>query len=449
MKKIMFLYHVEEREYQIIEMIKSQLFSYSEKLDIRVGEFYHSIKDTIDFKPDVIVSIPPRDCYSSNYLTVLKLLTKAVVISMTTEGHHTFEDKIVQDVIGFNSYSPKLVDYYIMWGAKTSNILGRKLFETGKVTNRKRIKTTGYAFYDLERTRKLFTDYPAYPEIVNWAKQYSRIHLVITGFSPADWSVQDYFYLGFFGEQKSVSKLTEEQIQEALKVKERYTLFRDKYINDIISVAEQMPDTGFFVKLHPVEISSKIRYYEKLSGYKNIYVVSTALPVGMLLSIADTMIHYNSTCNMEAYIYSVPTILRFLAQDSNLENILKESAYSYEINDREGFVNCLQNKCEFRRLPMTEKKLFDLFNWKMNKKYKPVEKIASYIFNAKKSQHLSCFDKEVIKAVESKEGEVIEEWLLYRFFEGKISRKMLYDLTALMKLQFIKIIGKLEGFVHV
>lgn len=236
MKKIMFLYHVEEREYQIIEMIKSQLFSYSEKLDIRVGEFYHSIKDTIDFKPDVIVSIPPRDCYSSNYLTVLKLLTKAVVISMTTEGHHTFEDKIVQDVIGFNSYSPKLVDYYIMWGAKTSNILGRKLFETGKVTNRKRIKTTGYAFYDLERTRKLFTDYPAYPEIVNWAKQYSRIHLVITGFSPADWSVQDYFYLGFFGEQKSVSKLTEEQIQEALKVKERYTLFRDKYIKDRKSV---------------------------------------------------------------------------------------------------------------------------------------------------------------------------------------------------------------------
>ena len=150
---------------------------------------------------------------------------------------------------------------------------------------------------------------------------------------------------------------------------------------------------------------------------------------------------------MEAYIYSVPTILRFLAQDSNLENILKESAYSYEINDREGFVNCLQNKCEFRRLPMTEKKLFDLFNWKMNKKYKPVEKIASYIFNAKKSQHLSCFDKEVIKAVGSKEGEVIEEWLLYRFFEGKISRKMLYDLTALMKLQFIKKIGKLEGFL--
>lgn len=449
MKKIMFLYHVEERECQIIEMIKSQLFGYSENLDIRIGEFYSSIKDAIDFRPDVIVSIPPRDCYSSNYLTVLKLLTKAVVISMTTEGYHTFEDKIVQDVIGFNSYSPKLVDYYIMWGAKTSNILGRKLLETGKVTNRKRIKTTGYAFYDLEMTRELFTGHPAYPEIVNWAKQYSRIHLVITGFPQADWSVQDYFYLGFFGDQRSVSKLTQEQIQEVLEVKERYTLFRDKYINDIISAAKKMPDAGFFVKLHPVEISGKVRYYEKLSDYKNIYVVSTALPVGMLLSMADTMIHYNSTCNMEAYIHSVPTILRFQAQDSNLENILKESAYSYEINDREGFVNCLQNKCEFRRLPMTEKKLFDLFNWKINKKYKPVEKAASYIFNAKKSQHLRCFDKEVIKAVESKEGEIIEEWLLYRFLEEKISRKMMYDLTALMKLQFIKIIGKFEGFVHV
>ena len=62
MKKIMFLYHVEEREYQIIEMIKSQLFSYSEKLDIRVGEFYHSIKDTIDLLsypfPQEIVTHP-------------------------------------------------------------------------------------------------------------------------------------------------------------------------------------------------------------------------------------------------------------------------------------------------------------------------------------------------------------------------------------------------------
>lgn len=448
MKKIMFLYHVKEREYQIIEMIKSQLFSYSINLDIRIGEFYHSIKEAIDFKPDVIVSIPPRDCYSSNYLTVLKLLTKAVVISMTTEGHHTFEDEIVQDVIGFNSYSPKLVDYYIMWGAKTSDVLGCKLLETGKVTNRKRVKTAGYAFYDLETTRELFAGNPAYLEIVNWAKQYRRIHLVITGFSQADWSVQDYFYLGFFGEQRSASKLTEEQIQEALKVKERYTLFRDKYINDIISAAQQMPDAGFFVKMHPVEISSKIRYYEKLSDYKNIYVVSTALPVGMLLSIADTMVHYNSTCNMEAYIYNVPTILRFRAQDSDLDNILKESAFSFEINDGEGFINCLQNKCQFRRLPMAEKKLFDLFNWKINKKYKPIEKIASYIFNARKPQKLNCFDKEVIKAVESKEGKSIEEWLLYRLLEEKVSSKMLYTLTALIRLQLIKVVGKVEGSVH-
>lgn len=448
MKKIMFLYHVKEREYQIIELIKSQIRHISRNVDIRTEEFYHGIKSTIDFKPDIIVSIPPRDCYSSNYLTILKLLTNAVVISMTTEGHHSFEDKVVQDVIGFNSYSPKLVDYYIMWGAKTSDVLGSKLLETRKVTNRKRIKTTGYAFYELEKNKELFADYPVYSEIVNWAKQYDRIHLVITGFPQADWSVQDYFYLGFFGDQRSISKLTEEQIQEALKVKEKFTLFREKYINDIIRSAEEMPDTGFFVKLHPVEISDKISYYEKLSDYKNIYVVSTVFPVGALLSIADTMVHYNSTCNIEAYIYNVPTILRFQKQDSNLDNILKESTYSYEIDDREGFINRLQNECKFRRLPMTEKKLYELFNWKIGKEYKPVEKIAAYIFNAKKSQHLSCFDKEVIKAVESKEAAVIKEWLLYRFLEEKLSRDMLYDLESLIKLQFIKIIGKIEGFVH-
>lgn len=75
MKKIMFLYHVKEREYSIIQMIEEQIKGNYSNVVIQSGEFYSAIMDTIQFGPDIIVTIPPRDFYASNYLTVLKIIT--------------------------------------------------------------------------------------------------------------------------------------------------------------------------------------------------------------------------------------------------------------------------------------------------------------------------------------------------------------------------------------
>ncbi len=444
MKKIMFLYHIKEREYEIIERIRLQILSYSDDVEIRIGEFYASIKDVIEFQPDVVVSMPPRDCYSSNYLTMIKLLTKAVIISMTTEGNHGFDDSVVQDLIGYNTYSPRLVDYYIMWGPKTSKILGEKLLETNKVSDRKRIKVAGYAFYEVEGIKAIYERHPEYDKIVGWIRNYDRKVLVLTGFSPADWKVQDYFYLGFFGDQRSNSKVSGEQIEKVLKIKERFTRFREKYIDDVIAAAERLPDIGFVVKLHPVEVNSRVHYYDRLSEYSNIYVISVAFPVGALLPEVDVMVHYNSTTNLEAYIYGVPTIYRYDGTEEELKSYLKESTYSYCLEEREAFVQCVKGECEFKRLPRIEKKLFELFNWRLDRQYKPVEKIATYVYHARKSQPISIFEEELFKAVISKEGKDIEKWMLFKLLAGKARWKPLYVLFALMKIQFIKILAQIR-----
>ncbi|MCX4339213.1 MAG: hypothetical protein OSJ72_06165 [Lachnospiraceae bacterium] len=444
MKKIMFLYHVKEREYEIIERIKLQILSYSNDVEIRIGEFYASIKNVIEFRPDVVVSIPPRDCYSSNYLTMIKLLTKAVIISMTTEGNHGFDNSVVQDVIGYNTYSPRLVDYYIMWGSKTGKILGKKLLETNKVSDRKRIKVAGYVFYEVEGIKAIYEKHPEYDKIVGWIKNYARKVLVLTGFSQADWKVQDYFYLGFFGDQRSHSKVSGEQIENVLKIKERFMRFREKYISDVIAAAERLPDIGFVVKLHPVEVNSRTRYYDRLSEYSNIYVVSVAFPVGALLPEVDVMVHYNSTTNFEAYIYGVPTIYRYEGTEENLKSYLEESTYSYSLDAREDFIRCIKGKCEFKRLPRIEKKLFELFNWRIDRQYKPVEKIAAYVYHARKSQSISIFEEELFKAAISKEGKDIEKWILFKLLAGKTGWKTMYILSALMKIQFIKTLGQIR-----
>lgn len=444
MKKIMFLYHIKEREYEIIERIRLQILSYSDDVEIRIGEFYASIKDVIEFQPDVVVSMPPRDCYSSNYLTMIKLLTKVVIISMTTEGNHGFDDSVVQDLIGYNTYSPRLVDYYIMWGPKTSKILGEKLLETNKVSDRKRIKVAGYAFYEVEGIKAIYERHPEYDKIVGWIRNYARKVLVLTGFSPADWKVQDYFYLGFFGDQRSNSKVSGEQIEKVLKIKERFTRFREKYIDDVIAAAERLPDIGFVVKLHPVEVNSRVHYYDRLSEYSNIYVISVAFPVGALLPEVDVMVHYNSTTNLEAYIYGVPTIYRYDGTEEELKSYLKESTYSYCLGEREAFVQCVKGECEFKRLPRIEKKLFELFNWRLDRQYKPVEKIAAYVYHARKSQPISIFEEELFKAVISKEGKNIEKWMFFKLLTGKTRWKTLYVLFALMKIQFIKILAQIR-----
>ncbi len=417
MKKIMFLYHIREREYWILSMIREQIEKCAgqDDVDIKIAEFYSSMKTVIEFMPDVIVSIPPRDSYSSNYLTVLKLITRAVVISMTTEGYHSLGKEDVDITIGTNTHSERLVDLYIMWGPGTAKILGRALHETGKVSDLRRIKVAGYAAYEAGHTLPLVRKNPKFIKLEKWASGYKKIILFVTGFTCADMRVEDFFYQGAFPERNSVGELTEEECEYARRIAAEEWMFRQKYVEDIIRIAEEMPDTGIIVKLHPAELSLGITYYDFLQKFKNIYLVKDVIPIGGILNLSDSMVHYNSTSNMEAYICHVPTIQRYNTDHGvsiwQVWSRISESAYTFHINDYVNLKKCLEEGPQYKRNPRIEKDLYEYFNWKSGEKYMPVEKIAAYILRIKKAQRLCGSDTEVYNALRSAEGMRLKKML--------------------------------------
>lgn len=439
MKKIMFLFHSKEREYGIIMMIKEQIQAIEPTCEIRIGEFYSSITETIEFMPNVIVSIPPRDVFSSNYLTMLKLFTGAVVISMNTEGYYLFTPEEKKCVVGYNTYSKELVDYFFMWGGKTKRELGKSLLVDKKITDTRRIKVIGYANYELNKVKRYNERNYQYDKINQWLEKFEKCLLVITGFVVADISVKNYHELGYFGDDKAFECRTEEELEQAKKSILGECEFRKKYIDKVIMLAEKNPNMGIIVKLHPIEVSDRIRFYNFLDQYKNIYLIQEEMPLGMLLPKVIGMIHYNSTCNLEAYIYNIPTIqlyeeVRRTSYSFTWQN-KGESTYLVSIEDDETLQNIIENGLIYKRNAKLEKLLYEQFNWKRGRAYKPIEKTAHYILQAKKKQRLKISDIEVKKAVESEQGKKVIKSIQYELIKKLNSNKnFINEIVQLVKI---------------
>lgn len=447
MKKIMFLYHVKEREYTIIEMIEKQIKSNYSNAVIRSGEFYSSIMDTIQFGPDIIVTIPPRDFYSSNYLTILKIITGAVIISMNTEGFYKFSSDDVALITGYNTYSKELVDYFIMWGPMTKKRLGQRLILDGKLEDMRRIKVTGYAYYELDKMHGRYEMYNK--SLSEWFVQYTENILVVTGFMLADCSIKEYHLLGYFGNDKSIRQISPLEIEQAKQSIEADAEFRKRYIEGIIMLARNNPQMGFIVKLHPVEIEQKSKAYDVLQDCPNILLIKRQIPVGVLLGRVNGLIHYNSTCNFEAYIYKVPTIQIY--NDNDYMTSYKhdwqykgDSTYLVHSNQFQEINRIIKDGLKYKRLDGLEKMLFGLFNWKPDKEYKPIEKTAAYIANAHKAQRLKYRDKQVADAMNSEQGKRVRTMLFNSLWDKLSDNKVgVKEICALIKVYRYMFFGKI------
>lgn len=448
MKKIMFLYHVKEREHEIICIIAQQIRRNCSNVEIRSGEFYNSILETIQFRPDVIVSIPPRDCYSSNYLTMLKIITGAVVISMNTEGYYVFSPREISVVIGYNTYAKELVDYYIVWGQKTKKILGEALLKADKLTNIERVKATGYVWYEKDIVSDRYKKYSIYSEMKKWSEKYKNNILVLTGFLVAENSINDYQILGYFGDDKPLNKRTPLEIAQAKESIATEREFRTKYIDMIIYLANNNPDVGITVKMHPLEIEEKNKCYDILAEYPNIFLVKEAVPVGIMLNFANSMIHYNSTCNLEAYIYNVPTVQIYDdSKKTSYEFVWQlkgDSTYYININEFQKLDEIFNPGVKFRRAKTMERELFDLYNWQADRPYKAIEKNAYYIARAKTCQRLKFQDNEVIQALNSEQGRgVINLLIRDTLINMSCIKKVFKNIYALYRIYKYILFGRL------
>lgn len=450
MKRIMFLYHIKEREYEIIKLIENEIKRSEMHVEIKIEEFCSCIMDVIRFMPDVIVSIPPTGVLASNYLTILKITTGAIIICMSTEGYYISSPKGIKSMTGYNTYPKELVDFYIMWGNKAKKELGRQLLGDNKVTDIRRIKTAGYGLYEQSVVQKRYKENKFYKKIQNWFDAFSKNILVLTGFMVADCSIQEYHVLEYFGNNKPLDEMTPMEIYQAQSSITAEKEFRSKYIDGIIAMAMANPEIGIVVKLHPIEIEAKRNCYDILQGYSNILLVKESVPVGILLERVDGMIHYNSTCNLEAYIHKVPTIQIYSDIETSYNFIWQakgDSTYLVNINEFQEVGNIIRNDLKYRRIEEVEKVLFGLFNWREGIEYKPIEKIAYYVLNAKDRQRLKYSDEEVIKAINSVNGkhiiEMLETNLWTKLSDNKAVNKELY---ALFKIYEYVVANKMLHF---
>lgn len=418
--RILIFYHVPERELNSCLLIAESIKKLNSKAKVVVKEFYQGIYFALLYKPNVILTIPPRDTSSANRLAIVKKITNCTILSLLTEGYYqTFSDYNVQIAVGTNEYPPSLVDKYLFWGEKTRKHFVKILKENHKIEDESRSQTVGYVYYDVEAVKDFFYGEELPGEIKRWKEGFKRRILVLTGFPIAEYTKDEqiimsaFRYYGIKGKEKEY----EEELQEWKERKNDFRAYRKKYLECIVNFAKNHPDIGILIKMHPVELNDflvgeKYQCYRELEIYSNIILLKENVLLGRIFPYTDMMVHYASTSGLEAYIYDVPTIHLY---DSKYEKKAGapgycnyESTAEVDVNAPELFEKIAYAGIELRHLEDVENILEEQFNWEKSKKdqYHPATEYAKIILESVGvGQRLeeNGFYKSVLKSVQGRD----------------------------------------------
>lgn len=379
MKRVLLQYHIWEREYMILDILKEEL----EKCNMVVGYAdYMDIPKCLEFQPDIIVTHTIRTDTDTRMLSIMKLATGAILIPMTVEGFYDTDN--VHDVlikVGLDPCPINLIDYFIMWGEKTKEKEGEQLLKLQKISSLDKIKVFGYIVYEKQKILAYAKKIDFYSVFVTWKKKYNQIITCITGFAGAEFTIED-LEKGFSGNKGS------EQYKREVNYYEKYLVvikeYRRKYIEDIMQFAHTHPHVGVVVKLHPAEIHAKIQYYNMLRSQENIFLIDREFSISVILEEAQALVHYGSTMALEAYIYEVPTLLRSTKRIDNEHIFVGDERFhlyteKVSIDDYDEFQHKLENGIEFHDDPKAESMLADAFNWTKDAEYCPSVKMAEFL----------------------------------------------------------------------
>ncbi len=395
-KRILLQYHIWEREYMILDILKQQL----EKYDVIVeyGD-YMDMGKCLEFCPDIIVTHPIRTNTDTCILSTMKLATGAVLIPMTVEGYYDLDNlQNVLRMVGTDPCPADLIDYFIMWGEKNRNIEGLQLLAFNKLHSLEQIKVFGYIPYEKDKILEYSKATDCYDGYLKWKNNFERIIVCVTGFIFAENTIDNLRMEKTFTSNEG-SEAYNKEVEYYERLIEFQKKYRDQYVNDIIQLARQCSNIGVAVKLHPVEIKllrqNKLVYYEKLRGYNNILLVDTPFPLSVILNDAELLVHYGSTTSLEAYIFGVPTLLRsadgYLTGNKNMY-LYTDEVCIYDFNT---FAEKIKNGIAFQVDKKMEDVLFDSFNWRKDAPYHPSEQIAEFLNNDLHAKRVNI--KELLK----------------------------------------------------
>lgn len=401
----MFLYNNLERERVNIEFVKEELELLGNKVHMMHLASGDILRKLLKIRPDIIVTFPITTQNQIYIYTFAKIICGSIIVTFTTEGLIDFENRENLALsAGIYDYSDKLVDYHTFWGGLVAEKLGAILKEQKKLYDINRIRVFGNPMYEKERVLKYYGQNSLVQKL---SDNSQRKVLILTGFHASCYerneiiNAQDII---------NINNSSEEEINKVLESFMNQKIYLEHYIDNVLYAAKNNPDVLFLVKLHPQEIlmhkgKRKLPYLIQLENIKNIILIKESIPIGVLLSQVDMMVHYGSTVDLEAYIYNVPTLKLEWEAENKLflvEGIrLTESTYYEDVCNEKGidkYVKLInKNAVLYKKNELVEKQLFDCMNYKLDKEYYPSKNFALFLSSLSVRSKLRLGGKEYLE----------------------------------------------------
>jgi len=370
------------------------------------------INDILDFAPNVIMTYPFTAISTSYKFYVIKFFLNCYILTYRTEGILPLETPPhINAMIGLERYGETLVDYEIFWGYRTSQIVGRSLYDQKKISSMKRINHLGWPYFEdyFTPTEQIEEKLPEYISLELNKRNKLKNILFVSGFLLADYSDNDLIRAG---DMVDIRNNDNSRIQEEFNVHKQKVLnlqkFRQLWINTLIECATKHPEVLFVSKMHPLEIvvckNKEISPYAELKKYSNILLIEENISFRLLIPFCSILFHYGSTTLLESYVSKVPTVSIFSDFFPTVNEFGASSTLEIDIKNIPIIVqHHLIQPILFQKNLQLEMYLEEQIDLTIGEEYKPSEKIANFILSVKRSEPLNILanDPYLINAMRS------------------------------------------------
>jgi surface carbohydrate biosynthesis protein len=408
--KIALVINYPERDKKPFQRVKAEIEKMDPSARVDIVQWHFNpffFTEMITLAPHIVMTFPFTAVTTSHQFYLLKYLLGCTIVCFRTEGLANPESpSLLATMAGLERYNACLVDYEIFWGRRMAETVGRLLIEQGRISSRERLTYLGAPYFEDYTDPSESTDHlmPAQVREILADTYREKTVLFVTGFLHADYSPQDLIRSGDFIDQGS--QTTEKDLEEAKSHVRGVRHFRLQWIDAIAAAAAAHPDLRFVVKIHPMEVvvyrEKKNDPYASLQGYKNILLITEAVPLMPVISRCGLLFHYGSTTMLEAYLAGIPSVyvdLDGLRMGSRrfegMDTIGVPSTLKTDISNVSAIVTQhAASPISFSRDPRVEEHLADIIDLKMDAPYRPSEKIARFLLSLKDKEPLPISHKD-------------------------------------------------------
>ena len=340
MKKICLVINKPAREIRIMKKIAKYIHSIdpSAKILILQKDRPDFLKSLIEFKPTATLSYPFLGLHAAPFYLAKLSSPGCRVLCLATEGGLS---KVILDrpelALGNEHYHWSLVDRMLFWGHRSASLIGRELIKKSRIRSTGNIGVCGYprleAYFDPVEISSKDPDRLLPKRLVKSFEEnkHRKKILILTSFILHEYTDDHMRAVGDVN--------LEEHGDYHRSARDAAIVVFEKYVNMIIDIATNYPDSLVVTKAHPLEIE-RARIYGKqvhsqFRHLENVLVVDEVVEVDQIIQYCDCLIHYGSTATVDAHLAGIPSIF---ASDNKYFNSTTPSTFNVPIADVPGMV---------------------------------------------------------------------------------------------------------------